>query len=442
MEPRVQYAPTSDGVRIAYYTLGEGKPLLLTPPLTFSHLILEWEFRPLREWYLHLARSRKVVRFDPRCNGLSDRGVPDVSQAAEVRDIEAVVQRLGMGGLGIVAFPGTGISAVEFAALHPDRVQRLILGNPVVRYIDPSGTPVGSLLEQDYELFCETFAHSVLGWTSGPVAHAFAQFLAASVSKDDLSRIFSAIPTQSAAPYMHRVAARTLIIYSAQGAADRYAENAREIASAISSAQVVPLRYEPSALFESPRVRKAIDEFLDISAPPPPVPDDLSSGTAIILFADIADSTALTERLGDAAFREKARELDSALRTAISSNGGTAIKGKVLGDGVLATFSSAREAIGCASACHEASRRAGLLLHVGMHAGDVIRDDNNVYGGAVNTAARVAGEAAAGETLVSATVRELAKTSAGVSFDDRGEHGLKGIDEPVRLYEVRWRKDA
>jgi adenylate cyclase len=160
-------------------------------------------------------------------------------------------------------------------------------------------------------------------------------------------------------------------------------------------------------------------------------------GTAIILFADIADSTALTERLGDAAFRAKARELDEALRRAIASNDGAAIEGKLLGDGVLATFGAAREAIACASAIQDAGSRAGLPLHVGIHAGDVIREANNVYGGAVNIASRVANEAAAGETLVSATVRDLARTSAGVSFEDRGERELKGVSEPVRLWSVQ-----
>jgi class 3 adenylate cyclase len=141
--------------------------------------------------------------------------------------------------------------------------------------------------------------------------------------------------------------------------------------------------------------------------------------------------------MGDAAFREKARALDGALRRAISSNGGTAIEGKLLGDGVLATFGAAREAIACAQACHAAGSSVGLPLRVGIHAGDVIRESNNVYGGAVNIASRVAGEAAAGETLVSATVRDLARTSAGVSFEDRGERELKGVSEPVRVWAVR-----
>ena len=103
---------------------------------------------------------------------------------------------------------------------------------------------------------------------------------------------------------------------------------------------------------------------------------------------------------------------------------------------MLAVFTSAKQAITCAQACHDAATAAGLALHAGIHAGDVIRESDNVYGGAVNIAARVAAASAAGETLVSATVRDLARTSAGVSFEDRGEQALKGIDDRVRVFAV------
>jgi class 3 adenylate cyclase len=166
------------------------------------------------------------------------------------------------------------------------------------------------------------------------------------------------------------------------------------------------------------------------------------TGTAVILFADIADSTGLTERLGDAAFREKARELDGALRTVIRNHSGTAIEGKLLGDGVLAVFTSARQAVQAAQQCARTGDTGGLPLHLGLHAGDVIRDDNNVYGGAVNIAARISGLSAPGEVLVSETVRSLARTSAGVRFEDRGEQALKGVGEPVRVWVVREASDG
>jgi class 3 adenylate cyclase len=162
-----------------------------------------------------------------------------------------------------------------------------------------------------------------------------------------------------------------------------------------------------------------------------------ASGTAIILFADIADSTALTERLGDAAFRERARTLDGALRTIVREHGGTPIEGKLLGDGVLATFPAASQAIAASLAYESAAASVDLDLHVGLHAGDVLREANNVYGGAVNIAARISAMAAPGEVLVSRTVADLARTSAGVTFEDRGEHALKGIAEPQRVFAVR-----
>ena len=159
-------------------------------------------------------------------------------------------------------------------------------------------------------------------------------------------------------------------------------------------------------------------------------------GTAIILFADIVDSTALTERLGDDAFRRKARVLDEAMRSAIRDNGGSPVEGKTLGDGVLAVFTSAKQAIACALDCHNAASEGDLSLHTGIHAGDVIREADNVYGGAVNIAARISALSAPGEVLVSDTVRSLARTSAGVSFEDRGDHALKGVAEPQRVFAV------
>ena len=154
-------------------------------------------------------------------------------------------------------------------------------------------------------------------------------------------------------------------------------------------------------------------------------------------LTDIADSTALTERLGDAPFREKARDLDATLRTVIREHSGTPIEGKLLGDGVLAIFTSARQAIEAALACGTAGASAELPLHLGLHAGDVIREDNNVYGGAVNVASRISGLSAPGEVLVSETVRSLARTSSGVRFEDRGEQALKGVGETVRVWAVR-----
>ncbi len=190
-----------------------------------------------------------------------------------------------------------------------------------------------------------------------------------------------------------------------------------------------------TALGDSEAVLSAINEFLG-EGEEAGAAAQLPEGMAVLLFADIAGSTALTEQLGDAAFRAKARELDTSLRAVIRECSGTPVEGKVLGDGVLAVFTSARQAIECALRCEAAGEPLGLRLHLGIHAGDVIREGNNVYGGAVNIAARIAAASQPGEVLVSQTVRDLARTSAGVTFDDRGQRKLKGVEGRQRLYAV------
>jgi class 3 adenylate cyclase len=211
---------------------------------------------------------------------------------------------------------------------------------------------------------------------------------------------------------------------------------ARTIGATIPRSRVIESDDGAESWIVSRNILQGIDDFLGITSEPARATPEVSlpSGTAIIFFADIVDSTALTERLGDSAFRAKARDLDAALRTFIRDHTGTAVDGKLLGDGVLATFASAAKAIEAALACGRAGDDAGLPLHLGLHAGDVIREEGNVFGGAVNIASRISGLSAPGEVLVSDTVRSLARTSAGVSFVDRGQHELKGIAEPMRVW--------
>jgi class 3 adenylate cyclase len=175
-----------------------------------------------------------------------------------------------------------------------------------------------------------------------------------------------------------------------------------------------------------------VEDVADDDTVAPGLPD----GTVTIVFTDIADSTALTEQLGDAGFRALARRLEGALRAGVGEAGGAVIEGRLLGDGLLAVFTSAAQALECALRSVDAARAMGLGLHVGLHAGDVIREEGNIFGGAVNLAARVAAEAPPGQVLISETVRGLAMTSARVAFDDRGSRSLKGFSEPVRLYGV------
>jgi class 3 adenylate cyclase/pimeloyl-ACP methyl ester carboxylesterase len=441
MEPLIQYAKTSDGVSIAYYALGEGRPLIVLSPTLTTSILGEWGIPSARRIAEVSSRNFTYIRFDPRGCGLSDRDVTDFSLEAMTRDVEAVADAATNCPFGIFAPGSGGPVGINFAAAHADLVSHLVLWATSARGAERQPAQFRQLVElvrTDWTLATESMNRALDSWANSDLAGQYAAMMREAVTPETYLLYVHAQRNWDASDLLARVRAPTLVLHP-KAHAFYPTEPSRKTAAAIPGARFV-LVDSPSVFLPDLKVAYISGEFLGVETTPQRTSPE--GGTAVILFADIADSTALTERLGDDAFRGKARGLDAALRKAISEAGGTAIEGKVLGDGVLATFASAREAIACAKACHRAGSHIGLPLHVGVHAGDVIREEGNVYGGAVNLAARVAAEAAAAETLVSGTVRDLARTSAGVSFEDRGEHALKGIEEPVRLYEVRWREET
>ena len=430
MEPRIQYARTSDGVSIACSMAGEGRPLIGMPVPGFSHAELSWQmFGAI--WQPIAARYR-WVSYDARGSGLSDRSAVDFSMEAMLRDLEAVVERSGFETFVLVSWLGAAPIAVTYAVAHPERVTHLIICDGWATFSDYAQSPAYKaglpLLDADWVLFTETFAQVLWAYANPEFGRLFAQFVRACCEPETMRALWKAWESYDVADLLPQVSAPTLIV---QSKSSRFfpIDVGRRLAAAIPNARLAlidDITYAP--------VPDLIDALVAEGEEPG---SSLPSGTAIILFADIAGSTALTETLGDAAFRAKARDLDAALRTVIRGHAGTPIEGKLLGDGVLAVFTSARQAIEAALACGRAGDHASLSLHLGLHAGDVIREEGNVYGGAVNIAARVSALSASGEVLVSETVRSLARTSAGVTFEDRGEQALKGVGEPVRVWAVR-----
>jgi len=458
MEPRIQYAKTSDGVNIAYCATGEGRALVHLPWFPISHLQMEWQVPEIHQWYQRLAEGRMLVRFDCRGGGLSDREVTDFSLDARLLDLEAVVERLGLDRLALFAPLHSGPVAMAYAARHPERVSQLILWCTYALGSDWAQSPqvagIVAILDKDWHTFTEAAARALaMGWEEGELAPRLSVLVRESVTQQAFQAFVPVRDAVDLTDLLPQIIAPTLVLHRRQFRAISV-EVASGLAARIPDSRLALL--EGTALMpfagDMEAALQAINEFLgegetespaDITRPRPA---DLPSGTAVILFADIADSTALTERLGDAAFRAKARELADALRKAIRECGGTPVEGPTLGDGVLAAFTSAREAIEAAVRCRDEGSHAGLPLHVGLHAGDVMREKDpdgraNVYGGAVNIAARIAGASAAGEVLVSDIVRGLARTSAGVTFEDCGERELKGIGEPVRVWAVSQRME-
>ena len=448
MEPQIRYVRTSDGVRIATYRLGErepGVPLVIAAPYTLATFTSEWKLPDIREGYTRLAANRPGIAYDPRGYAFSDREVTDFSLDARVRDLLAVVESVDAKQVNLLGRAHSCLVAIAYAAEHPKRVARMILSAGMARARDlrlvGSRRALGPLMDVDWELYLAASALSDFGWDYGKI---IAEDMARNISREVVQLQWRAFSEADVSDRLSRVACPVLVTTAAVRDPERSyvpLDAARRLAADLPDARLAEL---PSgrtpALFVGAAEENArvFNEFL-AEGDEPTVHEAAPSGMSVIFFADIADSTALTESLGDAAFRAKARELDSALRTTIQGNGGTCIDAKTLGDGVLATFASAAKAIEAALACGRAGDEAGLPLHLGLHAGDVIREEGNVFGGAVNIAARISGLSAPGEVLVSDTVRALARTSADVSFEDRGERSLKGVGEPVRVYEVGWR---
>ncbi len=435
MEPRIQYARTSDGVNIAYWTLGGGMPVVVMQPLMLTHLEMEWQIPGFREAHERASKACTVVRYDARGSGLSDRDVTDFTVEALVRDVEAVADHAGLKRFVIHAHEYSGPVGIAYAGRHSDRISYLVLWNTAARGADLCSEKENllNLMRTDWKGGSEALTHAWFGWRLAEFGHQFAAMMREAVSPETFLSFWDQVQRWDVSALLPELKVPTLVAHRR-----RYpyvsVEAARRMAASIPEARL--LLFEGSTSVMTGEVFAPVTEFMRENQGPTSTPE-LPSGTAIILFADIVDSTGLTERLGDAAFRDKARGLDGTLRGIIREHSGTPVEGKLLGDGVLAVFSSARQAIEAALRCGEAGSHGGLQLHLGIHAGDVIREENNVFGGAVNIAARIAGASAPGEVLVSDTVRGLARTSAGVTFEDRGERELKGVAEPVRVWAVR-----
>ena len=442
MEPQVRYCTASDGVTIAYAVEGGGPgiPLLLGPAAPFSGVgESRWE-SPRGRFPLELfSPSRPVATFDFRGCGRSDRNIEDFSMDALERDLEAVIQRLNWPRFALYGMGMTGPVIIKYAAEHPERVTSLVLRETYARAAEMGRIPrmraLGAVLREDWETYLSLMALTMSGWSDQ--SRELVDWLANNTTRELVMAFAAATPTYNAAAFIANVQARTLVI----GRDDMPVPSGdmlRQLGARIPDARVVMTRFATESVADD--TLSIIERFLaegDEGAQQPPSRPAASGGAAVILFTDIVSSTELTERMGDARFRDASRALDAGLRAAIRDAGGAAVDGKLLGDGVLATFPSAAQAIDGARRCLALSAASELGLHIGLHAGDVIREDNNVYGGAVNIASRICGLSAPGEILVSDVVRGMARSSAGVAFEDRGEQEMKGVGEPVRVYAVR-----
>jgi class 3 adenylate cyclase len=423
MEPRIQYARTSDGVSIAFWTLGEGMPFVQTP-LIFGHIQLEWQIPEIRRWYERLAEKRKLVRYDGRGTGLSERDVTGFSLDAHVLDLEAVVDCLGLERFALFGTATWGPLAIAYAARHAERVSHLVLWASFARASDWSRSPlvqaVRALMDKDWETYTETAAHTVLGWSAGEKARRYAALIRESITPETLRTVISAQDEVDVTALLPQVRSPTVVLQYRQSPVPNISV-ARDLASRIPEARLVLLEGEATGLYlgDTDAVLAVIGEFLGEGEEAAAVAEPPAAGAfRTLLFTDVEGSTALTERVGDAKAREVLRAHERIVREALKAHGGAEVK--TMGDGFMASFSSATQALECAIAIqrafaeHSEAAEEPIRVRIGLNAGG-------------------------GEILASDVVRQLV-AGKGFLFSDRGDVALRGFEDPLRLYEVRWRE--
>jgi class 3 adenylate cyclase len=442
--PRIQYAKTQDGVSIAYCAFGSGPPLFVLPALTASHLQVELQMPGRKQAYERLASRSTVVMFDRRGQGMSERGAIDFSDNAGCLDIDAVRSRLGLSRIAIFSRAQSGELGMAYVARNPDVVTHLIVmaggWAPLSNFAAPRA--LAMLRDEDWATFTEVQARIVVGWDS-PDASYMAAMIRASHTPESYVPALEEMTSARQDRHAAEIQVPTLVFYASSDAGT--GARARAIASKIRNSSVFAAPNLDMIGFSDALALEAMLDFI-ASRPEETRVDstaDLDRGVLrTILFTDLEAHTAMMNRLGDARGREVLREHERISRDALRAHGGTEVK--TIGDSFMASFPSAQKAIECAIALQRAFAAgdfAGerLRIRVGINAGEPIADEDDLFGASVILASRTKEKAAGGEIFVTDVVRQLV-AGKGFAFADRGEMEMKGFEEPVRLYEVRWQE--
>ncbi len=389
MEPRIQYAKTSDGVSIAFWTLGEGMPFVVMPGLPLSHIEMEWQIPEARRWYERLGEKRMVVRYDARGTGLSEREAAEYSLDSLVVDLEAVATRLGLERFALFAPFLLGPAGIAYAARHAERVSHLVLWAAWARGSDfwrsSEAQALDGIREKDWAIYTETVGQFLVGWSDPDVARQYAALLRESITPEALREFVGANRELDVTALLPQVRSPTLVLHRRELAMPDVA-HARGLASRIPGARLVLLEgtFLPMWLGDREAMATAIDEFLGESEETAATPSLAADDIHTILFTDVEGSTALTQRLGDAKAREVLREHERIVREALKAHGGSEVK--TMGDGFMASFPSATKALECAIAMqrafaeHNESAPEPIRVRIGLNAGEPIAEDDDLFG--------------------------------------------------------------
>ena len=442
MSPEIHYAHSPDGVDIAYQVVGDGPVDIVFVPGFVSHLDLMWDvpwFAAIRD---QLSSFGRLVTFDKRGTGLSDRNLGFGSLEERMQDIRHVMDAAGVGEAHLFGISEGGPLALLFSANHPERVRSVATYGTFARIAAAHDYPIGL----DPAFIAEALAGVHETWGSGQAMSFFLQNVPESREVQQTMARYerSACTPQMAAEILQRnveidirallttVRVPTVVLHST-GDPLIPVEHGRYLAEHLPTARLIE---QPGDFHGSWRVEDLwFVEHLQtcFAADSSDRSPSSTRKLATILFTDIVESTQHAATMGDHAWRKLLDLHDDACARAVGRFGGQLVK--TTGDGLLATFDSPSAGVDCAREIRLRVSTLGIEIRAGVHTGEVEVRGDDVGGIGVHIGARIASLAGADEVWVSRTVKDLT-TGSGLELVDRGCHPLKGVPDEWELYAV------
>jgi class 3 adenylate cyclase len=445
MEPETRYARSGD-VNIAYQVTGEGPfDLVHAPPFT-SHVELAWTVPDSAEFNHRLGSFSRLIRFDKRGTGMSDRVSGTTTLETRMDDVRAVMDAVGSTRAALLGVSEGGPMCSLFAATYPDKTLALVLYGSYSRSLwapdYPWGVPEDQFGWSDEEMRSwgspeqsKQLADELAPSATEESRQALATLIRQSVSPgaaEALSRMNRQIDVRSV---LSSIRVPTLVI-NRTGDAPRIIGGSRYMAQEIPGARHVEVPGVDHSISagDSESILDEIERFLKEAWEERAwESDEPDRQLATVLFTDIVGSTAKAAELGDARWRELLGAHHTIIRRQLNRYRGRELD--TAGDGFFASFDGPARAIRCACAITEAIKELGIEVRAGLHTGECELHESKVGGIAVHIGARVAKEAPPSEVLVSSTVKDLVAGS-GIEFRDRGAVELKGVPGEWRLFAV------
>lgn len=440
MAPPTRYA-VADDVHIAYQTFGNGPLDVLFVPGFVSNVDLWWEEPAAAHFFDRLATFSRVILFDKRGTGQSDRVAEVAVLERRVDDLGLVLDAVGSTRAAVIGASEAGPTAALFAASHPDRVSALVLVGAMARWTSARDYP-WARSPLTYRMVMRTMQASwgtgismplyvPSRWNDGTLRGWWARLERTGAGPGALRALLEANMDLDVRPILASIRVPTLVVHSAGDRAVKVG-GSRYIARTIPDAKYVELPGSDHIFFgsDADALIAEVEEF--VTGRRSPV--EIDRVLATILFTDIVGSTERAAQLGDRDWRRLLDQHYDISRLEIERHHG--VLQETTGDGVKATFDGPARGIRCAREIVDRVRPLGIEIRAGLHTGEVQRRESDFGGIAVHIAARVAAAAGASEVLVSSTVRDLV-VGSGIRFSERGSHLLKGVPGSWLLYAVQ-----